>query len=61
MNVWKEKCMKDLSEGRFDKIRHSFAYDVGMCEDLEQLLAIAMDWVYDIEDMMEELNDGSDA
>ena len=59
MNVWKEKCMKNLAEGRFDKIRSSFAYDVSSCENMEQLIDIARDWVYDLEDIMEELNGGS--
>ena len=59
MNVWKEKCMKNLAEGRFDKIKSSFAYDVSACENMEQLIDIARDWVYDLEDIMEELNGGS--
>lgn len=61
MNVWKDRCMNDLKEGRFAQVRDSFAYDVSVCEDLEQLLAIARDWVYDLEDIMEELNGDSDA
>ena len=56
MNVWKERCMKDLAEGRFDRVRRSFAYDVSVCESLEQLADIAREWVCDLEDMMEELN-----
>lgn len=56
MNVWKEKCVKDLKEGRLDKIKRSFAYDIGECEDLEQLIGVAREWVYDLEDMEDELN-----
>lgn len=60
MNVWKERCRKELAEGRFWSIRDSFASDITGCVNMEQLIGMASEWLCDLEDMMEEMNGRND-
>lgn len=60
MSIFKDICLAAIRNENLPLVCGYIADDVKSCEDLESLISMVSDWLADLEDFREELDDDSD-
>lgn len=59
VNVWIDKCVEHLKKGEFDSIKRSICVDVMEMDSLEGVKSILEEWVADLIDIKEAMDERS--
>ena len=61
MSIFKDICLEAIRNGSLSQVCDYIVDDVRSCEDLDSLISVVFDWLADLEDFREELDDDSNA